>query len=240
MSKLSASQIYDRAIQAHRATAHALVKAQEAAEQNDDLLEAATQTYLDALGAPAVGECLPFGDKCMLRVGIRSLDRSTRKNSAPKWQVHGSVNKAKGGEWVHVKFCESMRQPKSALPAPEVRAAQLQALLDASMKRAVSVAKTTLRLGRNELDFLHCMRFDKGNEFKATTGILFGQGGSVRGNVLIAENLRRKGVLVIPNYQARTETSSQQGWYFEPMKKGPRAAEARALMARTPSIYGGR
>jgi hypothetical protein len=235
-----AHQAYAAALAVHKAATEAarqaVTTAEQAEEQSEERLLQAEQTYLDALGAPALGDLLPFDSIRVMRVTQRAIDRFSNKKTTPNWSVSGPLHQAKAGQWVQVKLFDTLKKAQWAKQTPADRAAHLQALLDASTKRAHRQAKGALRLGSNELDFLHCMKFGQGKTFRAPVGVLFA-GHSLLGNIRIAKNLHAKGVLLIPDYKEPSSGVTVPEWYRQPMKAGPRAAEARVLMAQTPSIF---
>lgn len=233
MAMPTAQEAYAQAVTAYQTAVKAVKAAQAEADHQQDRMEQAEQDYLNALGAPAEGAYVPFNAQRILKVTQRTLSHAPRSKK-PIWSVGGSLHEAKDGQWVQVKHFDHLRQADMKKFTPEAWAADLQARLAASRVRAARQRKDTLRLGANELAFLNTMKFATGTSFRAPRGVVYGQSGTLRGNVLIAENLHRKGVLRIPTYVAATSYSVTPGWYDQPMELGPRAKEARQLLARDP------
>jgi hypothetical protein len=231
----SAQQTYTNALAAHATTVRALAAAEKAVEQSDQRVTKAEQAYLDALGAPAIGTRLPFQGKRILEVKQRSL-RQARKNVGPTWEVEGYLYEARDGQWIQVQRFEGLTQAQVEAQTPAEHIAHVQALLADSKRRARDQAKVALRLGVNEIDYLNYIHFaESTTTVTGLTGILFGKHTSLQRNLAIAEGLRRKGVITVPNYTPATNGLIPD-WYRQPMNLGPRADEAKAILARAKAL----
>jgi hypothetical protein len=216
---------YQLAQSAQKAAAREITLAKQKAQKAVKALLAAEQVYLDALGAPAIGDKLPLNYRRMVVVKKREFSVGKRIS----WHVVGSVFEARSGHWVEIQNqLVSLTKAQCQAVAPSARQAAVQAILDASQARTTKLASQKLTLGANELEMLKMGLFDKkAKTFLAPHGYLVGSVGSLRGNAKIIENLGKKGVLVVPKNEW---TSSNLSWYGEPLRWGARMSEAMALM----------